>query len=523
MPILFTHQLGFQFADGHQILHNINCSMTAQRVGLVGKNGCGKSLLISLLTEQQLPTSGYVRVEGKVSTYSQLPSDLLLTDITIAEYLDVGAVLNALKRIEQGECSTWLFDLVGDQWQLESELLSVLSELGLPPDLDLACNKLSGGQLARIQLWKLFQSEPDLLVLDEPSNHLDAVSTAWLIAQMKHFSGHILLVSHDRALLREMGQIWELSSLGLIQYGGNYDFYAVQKASEVGALERQIASVQKQQKQVEAQAQKNREKAQQRATQGNRMRKDGSQPKIMLDGMKNSAEQSESNRLKNERGRTEMLTKKSQSLQTRYEQVKVQKLHIDSISRRNSEVMYLERAVLPYVGNPPLNFSMTSTCRVHLKGANGCGKSTLMQVLQGKASLVRGELRVNSAMYYLDQHFGVLKGELSLLENLQFFCHGLLESDARTLLAGIGFRRDTVYRKADDLSGGEKMKLAMLVVSHQMEQPLLLLDEPDNHLDIDSKLMLASALKNYRGAFVLISHDEDFVQECEMTTELDMG
>ncbi len=523
MPVLFTHQLGYQFADGHQILNNINCSMTATRVGLVGKNGCGKSLLVSLFTEQETPTSGYIRLNGKVSTYSQLPSDLLLTDITIAEYLDISDVLNALKRIEQGECSAQLFDLIGEQWQLESELLAMLSKLGLPQNPDLACNKLSGGQLARIQLWKLFQSQADLLVLDEPSNHLDSKAKAWLINEMQNFPGHIMLVSHDRSLLREMEQIWELSSLGLIQYGGNYDFYAAQKAAEIGALERQIASVQKQQKHVEAQAQKNREKAQQRATQGNRMRKDGSQPKILLDGMKNSAELSESNRLKNERGRTEMLAKKSQSLQTRYEQVKAQKLHIDSSTRRNTDAFFLQQAVLPYVANQALTFSIASTSRVHVVGANGSGKSTLMKVLQGQVKLTSGELRVNTKMHYLDQDFGLLNNQMNLLDTMRDFCDGLLESDARTLLAGVGFRKDAVFRLVADLSGGEKMKLSMLVVTHQPEQPFLLLDEPDNHLDLDSKRLLAQALSGYLGGFALVSHDEDFVQECGTTTELVLG
>lgn len=520
MPILFTHQLGYQFADGHQILHNINCSMTASRVALVGKNGCGKSLLVSLLTEQKTPTQGYVRLNGKVVTYSQLPSDLLLTDITVAEYLEVSEVLNALKRIENGECSTQLFDLIGEQWQLKSELLTKLSEMGLPQDLDLVCNKLSGGQLAKLQLWKLFQSAADLLVLDEPSNHLDSDAKTWLIEQMQRFSGHILLVSHDRMLLREMEQIWELSSLGLTQYGGNYDFYAEQKAQAVSALERQMASVQKQQKKLEVQAQKNREKAEQRASQGNRMRKDGSQPKILLDGMKNSAEQSVSNRLKNESGRSEMLAKTSQSLSNRYEQVKAQRLYIDSCKQRSADAFFLDQAVLPYVANEALTFAISSQCRVHVMGSNGSGKSTLMQVLQGKVTLLSGELRVNTQMHYLDQNFSLLDNKISLLDTMRHFCEGILESDARTLLAGVGFRKDSVFRQVSNLSGGEKMKLSMLVVTHQPEQPFLLLDEPDNYLDLDSKHLLAEALNGYRGGFALISHDADFVQECGMTSQL---
>jgi ATPase subunit of ABC transporter with duplicated ATPase domains len=131
--------------------------------------------------------------------------------------------------------------------------------------------------------------------------------------------------------------------------------------------------------------------------------------------------------------------------------------------------------------------------------------------------LSSGELQINRPVCYLDQHFGLLSPELSMLENMLEHCAGMLENDARTLLAGIGFRRDSVFRQASQLSGGEKMKLAMLIVSHQPESPLLLLDEPDNHLDLDSKLLLADALRNYQGAFVIVSHDMDFVAESGVT------
>ena len=157
--------------------------------------------------------------------------------------------------------------------------------------------------------------------------------------------------------------------------------------------------------------------------------------------------------------------------------------------------------------------------RYGLIGANGCGKSTLLHVIAGRQNLVGGEMRVNASVFYLDQHFGLLDESRSMLDNMMLFCAGLQESDARTLLAGIGFRRERVFRLVEQLSGGEKMKLAMLVVGHQAESPLLLLDEPDNHLDLDSKRLLASTLQAYQGAFVLVSHDDEFVAECGVSEE----
>ncbi len=184
----------------------------------------------------------------------------------------------------------------------------------LPQDPYFPCAQLSGGQLARLQLWQLFEESAELLVLDEPSNHLDTHAKQWLIEAMKVFDGSILLISHDRELLCEMEEIWELSSLGLQVFGGNYDFYTEQKRIELQAVERQLACVNKQKKRLEEQIQRNREKAEQRASQGNKLRKAGSQPKMLLDGMKESAEDRASNRSKSAQLRQTHLQQKRASV-----------------------------------------------------------------------------------------------------------------------------------------------------------------------------------------------------------------
>ncbi|WP_394143379.1 ATP-binding cassette domain-containing protein [Vibrio atypicus] len=513
MPVIQANKISHQFENGETLFEDISCSMSAKRVGLVGRNGIGKSYLADILTKEQMPTTGSVTVRGKVLRYSQLPSSLLSSSMTVAQFLEQDNILDALARIEQGEYDSHLFEIVGEQWELKQTLSTQLKALGLPDQVDFPCNKLSGGQLARLQLWQLFESDADLLVLDEPSNHLDQEARQWLVAQMAQFAGHILLISHDRILLREMEQIWELSPLGLNQFGGNYDFYHQQKSLERSALERQLGAVNSEQKRLEVQAQKNHEKAQQRESQGNRIRKSGSQPKMLLDGAKNSAENSLSNRLKNENSRRTMLEQKQRHLSERYEQIKQQKIYLDSGTNGRGTAINMVEAVLPFGHALAFNFKLEATQKLHLSGPNGCGKSTLMKVLQRQLVLPSGELQINRPVCYLDQHFGLLSGQLSMLENMLHHCSGLLEIDARTLLAGVGFRRDSVFHLVSQLSGGEKMKLAMLIVSHQPESPVLLLDEPDNHLDLESKIVLAQALKSYQGAFILVSHDKDFVNE----------
>jgi len=513
MPLLQTHNISHYFDNGEMLFQQLSCSMTNNRVGLVGRNGVGKSILASILSGEQQPSSGTVTLPKSLGLYFQQPSQLLSAKLSIAQFLGKNEVLRAINHVESGDCSQHWFDIIKEQWDLPLQLTRQLKELGLPQDTDLPCDKLSGGQLARLQLWKLFESNVELLILDEPSNHLDSHAKKWLLESMRAFKGAILLVSHDRMLLREMNEIWELSGLGLQVFGGNYDVYSKQKNAELKAVERKLASVDKQRKKLELQAQKNLEKAEQRVAQGTKLRLEGSQPKVLIDGKKDKASARASNRNKNEQLRRAHLQDKALSLNTKKEQLQEQKLYLEDNPSRLRKVISILQGVIPFGSKEPISLQVYANDKIHLTGKNGSGKSTLLKTLIGEISLHQGSLQLNTPLYYLDQQFGVIRNELSILENLIKQCIGMKESDARTLLAGIGFRRDSVFRLGHMLSGGEKMKLAMLIVSHQPERPLLLLDEPDNHLDLDSKTMLAQALSNYRGGFVLVSHDIDFARE----------
>ncbi|WP_172558744.1 ATP-binding cassette domain-containing protein [Vibrio fluvialis] len=520
MPFLQATHISYQFDNGDTLFHSITCSMTQRRVGLVGRNGVGKSLLAELLSGERQPSTGSVALPNSVTMYRQLSSELLSGTRSIAEFLGKQAILDALKRIESGDCSQHWFDIVGDEWDLPAKLNQQLASMHLPQDPAFLCAKLSGGQLARLQLWQLLTSDAALLILDEPSNHLDTQAKQWLVDTMQTFSGAILLISHDRQLLREMDEIWELSGLGLQVFGGNYEVYAEQKRGELSAVERQLACVTKQQKQLEEQAQRNREKAEQRAAQGNKLRREGSQATILLDGKKDKATARAANRSKNEQLRKSHLQAKAQTLSARKEQLKGQKLYLAGCPQSTRKAITLTEAVLAFGNAKPKTFTVYAHEKVQLTGSNGCGKSTLLKTLLGEVVLASGELQLNSALYYLDQHFGAVREDRTVLENLLQQCAGMKERDARTLLAGIGFRRDSVFRQGKALSGGEKMKLTMLIASHQNTQPFLLLDEPDNHLDLDSKLMLAQALQQYQGGFMLISHDPTFAEESGVQREI---
>ncbi len=520
MPVLQANNISYQLESGDVLFQNISCSLTQRKVGLVGRNGIGKSVLASLLSKELTPSQGSISLNGKVSTFKQTSLDRNNKALTIAQYLQVNDTLHALEQVFLGSCDDNWFELIGEQWDLKEKLTKQLVNLGLPEDLFFPLHLLSGGQLARLQLWNLFKIEPELLILDEPSNHLDEEGKRWLLGQINHFNGYILLISHDIQLLNSMEHIWELTSLGLNEYGGSFNFYLQQRNLEKLAVARQIKDVQNQQKHLSLQRQKNKEKAQQRASSGNKARKDGSQPKVLLDKKRDSATASASNRLKNEMLRNKNLENKSNDLNARSELFNTQKIYLQSNKTSGKSLVKISKGVLPYGAKNKFDVCMNDDTKLHLKGGNGSGKSTLLNVLLGNVKLDSGEVLANTSFYYLDQHFTLLKVHLSLLDNILTLCPRALETDARILLAGIGFRKDSVYRLVECLSGGEKMKLAMLVVSHQNTQPLLLLDEPDNHLDIESKLLLAESLKNYNGAYILVSHDEYFAKKCGLTNEL---
>ncbi|MEF1278185.1 ATP-binding cassette domain-containing protein [Vibrio fortis] len=513
MPYLQANNISHQFSNGDAIFENLSCVMTDSRVGLIGSNGAGKSLLASMLLKLTVPYEGVVS-EPKSFVFYQQHTDQRFNDgETIAEFLGVSKILDALKKVESGNCDPHWFEVVGDNWNLAQHLKDDLGRLGLPKEPDFLCEKLSGGQRAKLLLWQAFDSECELLVLDEPSNHLDYESKQWLMDAIQCFNGGILLISHDRELLRNMNEIWELSTLGLRTFGGNYDDYAAQNEAEQKAVERQLNHNLKQQKLLEKQAQRNREKAEQRAAQGAKQRKSGSQPKILMDAKKGKATANMSNRQKNENLRRTHLEDKAQHLEARYARSQSQSLYLGQSDARSKRVLSVMQGKLPFSEHEPITFQLYSNSKLYLEGKNGIGKSTLLNVLRGTQSLVDGELQVSAPVCYLDQHFGAINLALSMLDNLTQACPNLSVSEARTLLAGIGFRRDSVNRSTRVLSGGEKMKLAMLIVSHQPNQPILLLDEPDNHLDIESKIILAKALAQYQGGYILVSHDQDFVHE----------
>lgn len=508
-PSILAQSLAVSHDNGDPLFSNVSFSLGRQITGLVGRNGVGKSVLAGLLLEQEMPDSGQVICNGKIGYLSQLTQYQDRQDLgTIADFLDIAARLKALRRIEKGSCEQADFDLVEDGWGAWDSLCFQLQAMGLPPDPFKQCSSLSGGELTRLMLWQLFRADYDYLILDEPSNHLDRAGRQWLIDQMSGFEGGILLISHDRLLLEYVEEIMELTPKGIRHYGGNYSFYAQQKELQHVAIERSVA---------------NQEKAQQRAVQGNKARQSGSQPKMLLDGMKQSAQLSASARKVQFAQHLSQAEHKASELKAKLIQVKPQQIMINQSEKRVSSVLTLVALQLRYGDSKAINLSLQYGDRLHLTGNNGCGKSTLLKTITGEITPAIGHLNCTTQLCYLDQHFSLLDEQQSVLDNLHQLCPAKTQTELRTMAAGAGFRRERVELPVAALSGGERMKIAMLVVSHQEGETLLLLDEPDNHLDLESKQLLAQALVTYQGSLILISHDDVFVKEIGVNRTLNLA
>lgn len=514
MTCIDVRSISFSFAQGTPLFQSLSFQVQQHRTGLVGRNGSGKSTLAALLAGILQPDTGQILHNGSVSHLPQLQQQ---TGQSLAAWLGIQPQLQALERLQQGRGEPDDLLIIGDQWLLAEQLQQLLAELELPADPYLPVQQLSGGQQTRLALSWLFSHPTDLLILDEPSNHLDQPGRVWLAGQIDQYPGGLLLISHDRQLLEQMDEILELDGTGIRSYGGNFSFWQQQRALATQALQRALEDTDKRLQAVHRQAQLSRERADRRARTGKQQRASGSHGKLLM-GMKQDRAEQHSGQHSQLRDR-QLLQLQQQKQQLRQQQAVLdeQRIHLPSGPVGKGRLLDVLNLQLPHGSQPPITFSLDQGQKRQLAGANGSGKTTLLRVLLGELQPRSGEVRCPVPRIYLDQHCSLLNKRQSALQNLRESCPHLTDTDARTLLANIGLRGDRAALAAASLSGGEGMKLALLMITRQPQIGLLLLDEPDNHLDLDSKAQLAALLHNYPGALLLVSHDQRFVAATGIT------
>ncbi|MFV5999088.1 ATP-binding cassette domain-containing protein, partial [Streptomyces sp. NPDC056231] len=287
---IICSNLSFAWPDDTPVFHDLSFTVNSGRTGLVAPNGSGKSTLLKLIAGELKPTTGSVSVGG---TLGYLPQSLPLTgNLTVAEVLGVAPIIQAIDAVESGDVDEKHFTTIGDDWDIEERTRAQLDRLGLADlTLDRSLNTLSGGQIVSLGLAAQLLKRPDVLLLDEPTNNLDLEARHKLYDVLSDYTGCLLLVSHDRALLDRMQRIAELGSDELRLYGGNFTEYEETVRAEQEVAEKNVRNAEQELKREKREMQQARERAERRASNAARNLKNAGLPKIFAGNMKRGAQE----------------------------------------------------------------------------------------------------------------------------------------------------------------------------------------------------------------------------------------
>lgn len=447
---------------------------------------------------------------------------------TVAEALGASGGLALLARILAGEGSG--DDLAEADWTLETRIDQVLADVGLAGVALLRpVASLSGGEQTRLRLARLLLDRPDLLVLDEPTNHLDREARVLVAEVLDRWPGGVVVVSHDRALLRRMDRIVELSALGPAVHGGNYELYAERKALERAAADRGLDAAEREADQAARENQRALERKARRDRAGKASRMGSSDPKILLDFRAERAEASGGRERRLAERRTADAGLALDAARDRVERVRELSIPMPSTGLPAGRVVLdmVEAAWDALDGRRivgPTSLTLSGPERIAVTGPNGAGKSTLLRLMAGELEPATGRIDRPVAAARLDQSADILSPTETLVDGYMRLNPEASANEARAALARFLFRNVAADRAVGELSGGERLRAALACVMTGASPPqLLVLDEPTNHLDLDSISAVETALRAYDGALVVVSHDEDFLEAIGVTRRVALG
>lgn len=477
------------------LLENASASIfPGQKVGIIGRNGCGKSTLFAAIKGEIAPELGSLTVPRnfKISAVSQQTPSL---DISALDYVKQGdkdlTELLAQKEKAYAENNGEKIALIEDKlgiagvWTIDSRAKILLHGLGFAEDeMQKAVKEFSGGWRMRLNLAQALIYKSDVLLLDEPTNHLDLDTIIFLENYLKSFEGTILCISHDRDFLDTFcSHILHFESNNLVMYTGNYSDYERLRAerikNEKANRRREEASLAHMQDFVE----RFRYKAS-KAKQAQSMLK-------AIDRLK--------------------LTAVTQEESPYHIKFADPERTVDIIADlKELDCGYSENDIIL----KKVNLMLIAGDRIGLLGRNGQGKSTLIKTLCSVLKPVHGTVTLGKGIkigYFAQHELDQLSGQMSALDHLRAIDHNAKEKDLRTFLGSFSFSGDKATQKVEDISGGEQARLALAIVAYQKPN-LLLLDEPTNHLDLDMREALSLALSTYKGALILVSHDRHLLE-----------
>ncbi len=488
------------------------------KVAIVGNNGTGKSTLLKIIVGELPADEGEVTLKkdatmGYLAQYQEDSFGNNILDTVLSAREDLLAMEKRLSDMElqmssvdQSEMEAFMesyhklqhqFDLLGG-YTFRSEAVGILKGLGFEgDDLTKSMNELSGGQKTRVSLGRLLASTPDLLLLDEPINHLDLNSIMWLEGYLASYKGAVVIVAHDRYFLDKMADhVVDLSYGKTTVYTGNYSSFVAQKELNQLSYER---SYEKQQKEIEHQ-------------------------KAVIEKLQSFNREKS---IKRAESRKKTLDK-MEVMDAPDKDMPKMRLTLEIEKESGKDVLDFSHVTKSYDDKnifTDLSFEVYKGDRIAILGDNGTGKTTILKCINGLTDFESGEIcfGANVTVGYYDQEQQGLTESNTIFSELHDAYPFLTETKVRNTLAAFMFTEDDVFKRISDLSGGERgrVSLAKLMLS---KSNLLILDEPTNHLDMDSKQMLEEALNEYDGTLLYVSHDRYFVNKTANTIlELSAG
>ncbi|MDE5416192.1 ABC-F family ATP-binding cassette domain-containing protein [Alkalihalobacterium chitinilyticum] len=486
------------------ILTNIKFEIQSkQRIALVGRNGAGKSTLLRIIAGQMSYDSGDIMIPkdvklGYLAQDTGLESNLSIWDEMLSVFAELQRKERTLRRLEEQMSNPENDDYEKilkeyDQlqvnfkdeggYQYEADIRSVLAGLNFANfDYDTKISTLSGGQKTRLALGKLLLTKPDLLILDEPTNHLDIATLSWLEQYLSNYPGAVLIVSHDRYFLdKVVDHVYELSRTKATKFKGNYSDYLEENALR---YDQELKQFEKQQEEI---------------------------AKLEDFVRRNIARASTTKRAQSRRRTLERMER----LDRPQGSEKSANFTFDIEKQTGNEVLKVQALSGGYDNVAlfkEITFQLNRGESVALIGPNGIGKSTMLKMITKELQPLSGSITYGSnvAIGYYDQEQAKLTSNKQVIHELWDEYPLVQEKDIRTVLGNFLFSGDDVLKIVSDLSGGEKARLALAKLMLKKAN-FLILDEPTNHLDLDSKEVLESALIDYPGTILFVSHDRYFL------------
>ena len=518
-PRLIVNNLSFRIENTAVAFSDVCLSFASLKYGILGDNGVGKTTLLKLLSGELAPDSGSVNCNGALLSIEQTHASIA-ENATVGDVLSITKIIDALHHINSGDFSDHDFEIISDQWDIESRIESAMKHFNVSNiKMNSLFSSLSGGQKTKILLAKILVFQADFVLLDEPTNNLDKASRDILYRFIDEYRNGIIVVSHDRTLLNKMDRMIEITTKRIQVYGGNYDFYRHQRDIELMALEREFYHAKRTIKQVENTIQKNKEKHDQSVSRG---KKSGPEKldKLTMGFKKDKSDQSKSRAsIKEEKLIAEHLKSVSE-IREKFEIKNQITASLDATKVFNGKiVLEIENLYFKYENQShflihDFGLNITGPERIAISGENGAGKSTLIKLINNQLTPMSGKIRLGvEQVAYLDQNLSFLDKSLTIVDNYLKLNPDSKIFDAYSSLAEFQFRNKDAEKIVAELSGGERIRAALAIcLMSQYPPQLIILDEPTNHLDMRSIESIENILVQYQGAILAVSHDEQFLK-----------